>query len=149
MQDIKVYAGRVTSINRNPKTASGRAVTCLVQIYGWYDNKAMATLHWREQAVVTVWFNLDHPVLKDISVGSRLAIPAEGISAEGRELEGYRGTFTMYDLIGIEKRSIVVLNKQDLQDDSAAYVKSTTSRVVAGAKAGVLERLAKLFGSLV
>jgi hypothetical protein len=145
MPELKLYAGQIKSINRD---LSETAVSCLVQVYGWYDKAKIGELHARTPVLANLWVNKDHPVYDAIMVGARLGIPAVGVSEKGRKVNGYRGNFMVHELVGCEKRSMIMLNEQAVQDDDSAYTKTQTSLVVAAASEGIRAKLGQLMRSL-
>lgn len=141
----KVYAGQVKYINRE---LSEKFVSCLVQVYGWYDKEDPSTLHQRTPVMVDIKIPRDYQLADELFERSRLAIPAAGISEDAKMAKGRRGSFEIHSLIGIETRNITMLSKLTVQDDQAAYLKSGTSMVVAAASESVLSKLGKLVKSL-
>jgi len=140
----KVYAGPVRNIQRFEKSW---CVT--VQVYGWYDVTDPGTLVQREPVLCEFYLAKDDKLAETIGRRDRLAIPAKGIAAEARTVNGRRGDFEVHKLYGLEASNIVVLNEPAMLDDEAAVTKTSQARVLEAAEGGVVSKFFGLLRSLV
>lgn len=132
----KNYAVSVKYVHPFEKTYS-----VMGEVYGFYDAEDPSILHQIEPKLVNMWFAKDSAITPQLAPKVRLLCPALGISKQGKEIKSERkGTDLIFNLIGLHSAHVEILNMPELQED--VVKKTEVSRVMLGADAGLIERVA-------